>query len=220
MASQPVRFLARGESAPLLEGDLWLPEGDGRSPGVVVAHPHPQRGGSMDNNVVQALCVGLQEAGVASLRFNFRGVGRSEGVSGGGDAEPNDVLGALDFLIGHDSIDPDAIGLAGYSFGARASLAALPQQPGVRALMCVAAPLREPLPREQHPACPFIVLVGDQDGLVADGEERYASYFPDPNFVQVVPGPDHFWRGFEDIIADVARDFFSEQFTATRFLAG
>jgi len=169
----------------------------------------------MDNNVVMALGQGLQQAGIAWLRFNFRGVGRSEGEHGGGAEEPSDILGALAFLAAQPGIDVDRVGLAGYSFGARVSLATVGRTPAgegpsVRALLCVAPPLQEPLPAEGRPTCPFVVLVGDRDGVLSQGAERYSSFLPDPQSLRVVPGTDHFWRGFEPILVDAARDFFSE----------
>lgn len=210
---QRVRFPADGVDPPLLQGELWTPDGAGPVAGVVVAHPHPLRGGSMDNNVVMALCQGLHRAGIAALRFNFRGVGLSEGRHGGGDDETLDVLGALAFLAEQPRIGPDRIGLAGYSFGARVSLAAAARASHVRALLCVAPPLREPLPPNQRPACPFLALVGDQDALAADGVERYASYLPDPERLQVVRGTDHFWQGFEPVLVDAAERFFADALT-------
>ena len=210
VATRAVRFLASGPDALVLEGELWLPSAVKPVAGVVVAHPHPQRGGSMDNNVVTALCVGLNRAGIAALRFNFRGVGGSQGTSSGGMQEIADVLGALAFLAEQPEIRTDRIGLAGYSFGARVSLAALPQAPGVRALLTVAAPLREPLPLVEHPSCPFFALVGDRDGLVAQGVEHYAAYLPNPQQLRVVPGADHFWWGFENVIIDSTQAFFAQ----------
>lgn len=229
MASVRVRFPAAGEAPPLLEGELWLPgvgdpispslnlppRGGGDLPGVVVAHPHPQRGGSMNSNVVMALCHGLQAAGIAWLRFNFRGVGQSEGEYGGGVDETADVLGALAFLAAQPGISPERIGLTGYSFGARVSLSVAAEAPRVRALLCVAPPLREPLPTDQYPRCPFFAFVGDRDGLVAGGVERYASYLPDPQRLQVVRGADHFWQGFEPVLVDAAHRFFTEALLAS-----
>jgi len=198
----------------MLEGELWLPDGDGQTAGVVVAHPHPQRGGTMDSNVVVALCQGLREVGIAFLRFNFRGVGRSEGTYGGGADEVFDVLGALDLLAAQPRVASGRLGLAGYSFGARTSLAVMAHRPPIAALLCVAPPLREPLPADQQPSCPFLVLVGDRDGNVADGVERYASRLPDPSQLRVVPGTDHFWWGHEAVLVDAARQFFSEALSA------
>jgi alpha/beta superfamily hydrolase len=210
MAVQRVRFAAEGPEPPQLEGELGLPEVTGPTAGVVVAHPHPQRGGSMDSNVMVALCQGLHAAGIASLRFNFRGVGGSQGAYGSGEEERGDVRGALAFLAAQPGIAPERVGLAGYSFGARVCLATIVEAPQVRALLCVAPPLREPLPANTLDGIPYFVLVGDRDGNVAEGIERYASCLPDPTRLRVVPGTDHFWWGFESVLEEAARDFFSE----------
>jgi alpha/beta superfamily hydrolase len=164
----------------------------------------------MNNNVVMALCEGLGAAGIAWLRFNFRGVGQSGGRYGEGVEEIHDVLGALAFLAAQPRLDAARVGLAGYSFGARVSLAVAPRVPQLPALLCVAPPLREPLPAESHPTCPFLVLVGDRDGNVADGVERYGSYLPDPGQLRVVEGTDHFWQGFEPVLVDASRQFFAD----------
>ena len=208
MSVQRVRFPAAGPSSPSLEGELRLPDGGTPVPGVVVAHPHPLRGGSMNNNVVMAICEGLAVAGMAALRFNFRGVGASEGSHGDGVAELDDVRGALDFLVAQPAIDPERVGLAGYSFGARVSLSVVSQTPAVKALLCVAPPLREPIPADSIP-CPYLVLVGDQDGNVADGVDAYAANLPQPAQLTVVRGTDHFWWGFEPVVVEAASEFFS-----------
>jgi alpha/beta superfamily hydrolase len=206
VSKQAVRFPAAGADPPTLEGELWAPDLDTPVPGVVVAHPHPQRGGSMHNNVVVALCEGLHASGIASLRFNFRGVGGSGGTYDDGVGEQDDVLGALGYLVEQPGIAGDSIGLAGYSFGARVSLAVASDAPRVRALLCVAPPLREPV----TVPCPFFVLVGDRDQNLSVGVEAYASYLPDPTRLRVVQGTDHFWRGFESILAEGAEGFFAD----------
>lgn len=207
MGLQRVRFPATGEAPPLLEGELWMPDDRTLVPGVVVAHPHPQRGGSMHNNVVIALCEGLHAAGMASLRFNFRGVAQSAGAFADGLGEIDDVLGALSFLAEQPGVARHSIGLAGYSFGARVSLATVPRAFQVRALLCVAPPLREPV---SGFGCPILLLVGDRDPNVAAGVERYASYLPETARFQVVPGANHFWQGYEPVLVEAAREFFAE----------
>jgi alpha/beta superfamily hydrolase len=83
--------------------------------GVVITHPHPLYGGDMFNNVVEAIVQAYQEKGHSTLRFNFRGVGQSEGAYDNGIGEQENVRAALEYLslLGTMSID-----LAGYSFGA------------------------------------------------------------------------------------------------------
>src|SRR5215510_7238151 len=97
-----------------LEGLFWTPP---QTPaiGAVLCHPHPLYGGEMHNNVVSALADALQQAGVATLRFNFRGVGRSGGEHGGGEAEVEDVKAAVSYLLSRQAV-PTVV-VAGYSFG-------------------------------------------------------------------------------------------------------
>jgi len=87
----------------------------GSQRGAVIAHPHPQMGGSMNNSVVEALVQVYSLKGVSTLRFNFRGVGRSEGYYDNGDGEQADLIGASAFL---NERNKNEIMLAGYSFGA------------------------------------------------------------------------------------------------------
>jgi alpha/beta superfamily hydrolase len=214
MAAERVRFPAAGENSPTLQGELWLPDSGDQVAGVVVAHPHPQRGGSMDSNVVMAICQGLYSAGIAFMRFNFRGVGGSEGRYGEGIDEANDIRGALSFLAEQPRIDSARIALAGYSFGARVSLGVAPTA-DIRALFCVAPPLSQPIAPENAPRCPYLVFVGDQDGNVRNGVDAYASCLPHPDRLRIVQGTDHFWQGYEQVLVDASQQFFAEHLATT-----
>jgi len=103
-----------------LDGRLRIPV----SPraGVVLCHPHPAFGGNMDNSLIVHLANDLSQKGYATLRFDFRGVGKSTGKATGGDREGEDVLAAADFLRGK-GIQP--LVAAGYSFGAAVTLEAV-----------------------------------------------------------------------------------------------
>jgi alpha/beta superfamily hydrolase len=83
--------------------------------GVVVTHPHPVYGGQMDNRVVMAIAKVYQGMGWTTLRFNFRGVGGSEGGYDHGRGEQEDLQGAIDFMTSRGIQEID---LSGYSFGA------------------------------------------------------------------------------------------------------
>ncbi len=100
-----------------LEGDLCTPHG--AALGVVICHPHPQFGGDRYNPVVDAMFRSLAAAGIAVLRFDFRGVNGSEGTHGGGVPERLDAVAALDTL---SSVVGAPLWLAGYSFGAAVGL--------------------------------------------------------------------------------------------------
>jgi alpha/beta superfamily hydrolase len=106
MAEERISFEVMGLK---LEGMLANSPGD---MGAVISHPHPLYGGSMHNSVVKAVAHAYQEEELSTLRFNFRGVERSEGDFGNGVGEQEDVKAALQTL-GKKNMD-----LAGYSFGA------------------------------------------------------------------------------------------------------
>ena len=101
-----------------LEGRIGFPEGNGPFPAVIICHPHPLYGGDMDNNVVTRLYEEMVGASFISFRFNFRGVGRSQGTHSEGKGEPEDVAAAILYIDELPEVDSGRIGLAGYSAGA------------------------------------------------------------------------------------------------------
>lgn len=121
-----------------LEAHLTLPENP--TAGLVVCHPHPLYGGDMDNPVVVRVAECAQGAGMAALRFNFRGVGASGGVHAGGEGEQDDVVAALAALRGRLPAQRP-IGLAGYSFGAWVAARVAAAMPDLPALALLAPPL-------------------------------------------------------------------------------
>ena len=97
-----------------LEGVVASPVGaSGSLPGVVVCHPHPLFGGSMDNPLVLGVCQALVDEDFVALRFNFRGVGKSEGSFTGGEKEPEDVRAALGLLEQWPGVNRRAPGAGG-----------------------------------------------------------------------------------------------------------
>jgi alpha/beta superfamily hydrolase len=109
MMEEAVKFKA-GELS--LEGMFSKQPGNR---GVIVCHPHPLYGGDLANPVVESLVDSYRRKGFSTLRFNFRGVGNSEGEYGDGIDEQQDILAALEFCLGHGL---ETLHLAGYSFGA------------------------------------------------------------------------------------------------------
>jgi alpha/beta superfamily hydrolase len=134
-----------GERVTIQSGDLklealfHLPAGDPPFPGVVICHPHPQYGGDMYNGVVGAIVEASLSVGLAALRFNFRGVGESEGAYEGGNGEVQDVA-PRSHLSASPYIDPSRIALAGYSFGAVVALHHTVTDPGLPAVIAVSPP--------------------------------------------------------------------------------
>ena len=120
-----------------LEGELTLLSRAPRA--AVICHPHPQYGGDMHNPVVRALESGLQQAGLSTLRFNFRGVGCSTGGYAGGSGEQDDARAAVAYLC--EQCGAKGVTLAGYSFGAMVGLQAGDRLAAVDCLIAVAPPL-------------------------------------------------------------------------------
>ncbi len=110
-----------------------------RAPVAMILHPHPQAGGTMNERITQALFKTFQRRGFATLRFNFRGVGRSEGTFDQGVGELSDAASALDWV---QSIHPEAeqTWVAGASFGAWIGMQLLMRRPEVRGFISIAPP--------------------------------------------------------------------------------
>jgi hypothetical protein len=120
-----------------LEGELVLPSACAVA--AVICHPHPQYGGDMDNGIVALAATVLQELGFATLRFNFRGVGASDGCFDHGVGEVDDALAAVHHL--RDKSGLAALTLVGYSFGAMVALRAGPIGDDVDRIIAIAPPL-------------------------------------------------------------------------------
>ena len=105
----------------------------------VVLHPHPQFGGTMNNQIVYSIYYSFWERGMSALRFNFRGVGRSQGSFDHGQGELSDAAAALDWA---QAINPEARAcwIAGISFGAWIGMQLLMRRPEIEGFISVAAP--------------------------------------------------------------------------------
>lgn len=178
-----------------LEGLLTLPGGE--APGAaVVCHPHPMYGGSMYNNVVEALLEAFWRRQFATLRFNFRGVGDSEGEYDGGEGELDDVREAVAFLAGKAAVE--SVLLAGYSFGASVSLRAGLTDPAVNRLVLVALPVALMTGPGDSTSKPVLLVSGDRDSYSpVEPLRRLASTLGSRTRLEILAGADHFFGGYE-----------------------
>ena len=185
-----------------LEGALSLPSGSGA--GVVVCHPHPRYGGDMDSAVVVAAVEACAGQGLATLRFNFRGVGESAGGWDEGRGERDDVRAAVAHLRGLLS-GHARIGLAGYSFGAAMAAAVSAGGEPLAALALIAPPIGGP----SWPGgdvlmagAPVLVVAGSQDTYCPAPALAALAHAAPAATITVIDGADHFFSsGLGDLRA-------------------
>ena len=185
-------------------------------PGVVVCHPHPRYGGDMHNGVVAGLARRLQESGIASLRFNHRGVAGSEGeFADRGDGVLADARSALELLSLDDRIDATRVGIAGYSYGASIALQATLDSDAVQAVAAIACPVgvfRAVGALELLQ--PKLFVLGDHDHDFPAEQFRFlAKRYSEPKQVSVISGADHFFQGHESTLGEMAAEFFTTWLT-------
>lgn len=183
-------FISGPEGA--LEADVDLPEDPARG-FVVVCHPHPQQGGTKDNKVVYMTARAAREAGLASIRFNFRATGHSEGRYDGGRGEQDD-LRAVRAWAGSASGLADA-GLAGFSFGSAVALHVAADD-GAASLVTIGLPANYFGGTMPRPDCPWLAVVSGADEIIdPDASIAAVNSLDPPAEVQVVAGASHFLHG-------------------------
>lgn len=174
-------------------------------PGIaVICHPHPLMGGAMSNKVVYTLASAASKAGLHSLRFNFRGVGRSEGLHDEGRGETDDTLFLVDWMRQRM---PDArLVLMGFSFGAFVSVkAAQWAKPYLQ--VSVAPPFskyfNEPVP--PRPECPWLVVHGTGDDVVSydDTVQVLNGFDPPPQLVTLAEAGHFFHARLGEVQSEV-----------------
>jgi len=199
-----------------LEAILMRPEGQPVAAGVV-CHAHPLHGGMMHFKVVFRAAKALQENGVAALRFNFRGVGRSEGTHDDGRGEQDDVGAALDETGRRFPGLPLLVG--GFSFGAAMALHAAARDARPRALVALGVPLTKMGDASvlQRVSIPRLFVQGERDEFGSAASLRaLVEPLPPPSELRVIPGSDHFFTGKLDLMQnEVAGWVASRPWTAT-----
>lgn len=177
-------------------------ESAGDSPIALMLHPHPQFGGTMNNQVVYTLYHSFVARGFSVLRFNFRGVGRSQGYWDGGIGELADAAAALDWL---QIVKPDAKScwISGVSFGTWIAMQLLMRRPEIDAFVCVAPPYNIPGYDFSFLApCPAsgLIVNGDKDRVappaaVAEMAAKTKLQRGIRIAHEVIPGANHFFEG-------------------------
>lgn len=192
---QPV---AIERQAGRIEALLEEPEGSRPAQFGVICHPHPLHGGTMHNKVVHTLARALHDLGVPTLRFNYRGVGASEGRYDGGVGETDDALAVTEW--GRQRWPEAAPWLLGFSFGGAVAMRA-GARAGARLLVTVAPAVGRDAEVDALPACPWLLIQGDADEIIDAREvldwvsRRASSLGAQAPVVRVLPGAGHFFHG-------------------------
>ena len=191
-----------------LEGLLSVQEALPVRGGVVLCHPHPLYGGEMDNPVVTTAAEAAVEEGFQTLRFNFRGVGESEGTHADGVGEKDDVRAAIELL--NSKVDGPSLILVGYSFGAMVGLPVAIEDARVKGVVVIAPPL------EMHnfdflkgSKKDKLVIVGNRDLYCPVGKlKELYQHLEDPKSLVMIEGANHFFSYHVKSITPPLREFF------------
>ncbi len=194
-----------------LEG-RYLPQKDQRAPIALLLHPHPLHGGTMHNKVIYCLNQAFIRHGFTTLRFNFRGVGRSQGTFSRGEGELADAASALDWL---QTYHPNAAScwIAGFSFGAWIGMQLLMRRPEIDRFIAVAPPANVYDFAFLAP-CPAsgLIVQGDKDEVVPEDSvkrlsEKLAKQLQITVEYRVIKGANHFFVDRLEKLATVAGDY-------------
>lgn len=177
---------------------------------LVLCHPHPKMGGTMNAPLLLALRDELVERGWAVLRFNFRGIGASQGEASVGIEEQKDARAAIE-----DARErwPDVpVAIAGWSFGAAVAVRVAQEDPGLAACLAIAPAVKEKpgvtagLPEKADLTMPTLFLVGANDDLV-EPEDSVSWTEVNAGETRTMAGANHFFWGKYDQLAQEACDF-------------
>lgn len=173
-------------------------------PVAILCHPHPLYGGSLTNKVVHMIGRAVNELGLASIRFNFRGVGQSTGVFDNGQGETQDLLAVAAWVRQRHPVSP--IWLAGFSFGAYIALMGH-QAVGAEKLLLVAPPVtRYDLSSVAGVDIPWWVIQGGQDEVIdALAVDKWVKQQASPPTYEWFEPGSHFFHGQLNYLRDYVK---------------
>ena len=172
----------------------------------VICHPHPLFGGTLDNKVVYSLARAFHDLGLPTIRFNFRGVGKSTGSFADGVGETDDALAVV--AAGREKWPQAALWLAGFSFGGAVAVRVAAQASPACLVTVAPAIRRVSLEDVPMPTCPWLIVQGDNDDLVNHAEViEWASKLPQPPQITLLPGVEHFFHGKLNELRDAVSRF-------------
>lgn len=187
----------------------WQPT----QPFVVIAHPHPLHGGSLNNKVVHTLAKTAYMSGLVAVRFNFRGVGQSTGAFAHGIGEQQDLLSVADWMQRQYPQAP--CWLAGFSFGGYVAAAAHAQAQARYLLLVAPAMSLFDVSQLLINSIPWLIIMDRQDEVVcAESVQAWIERQTTPPQIEWLDGVGHFFHGKLNVLTNLCQQAILEQFTA------
>ena len=194
-----ITFQSKGHPSLLLEGVLHSPTHVEHAPLIVLCHPQPARS-DMNDVLTVALAQQLAAAGMMALRFNFRGVGNSQGQQTDGRLEPLDLAGAIDSVLAQSGGNPSKVGVIGHAFGAYIALLYAPFDARIRTIVAISLPLfRAAAGFPKAFERPKLFVTGEFDELCPLYKlEPFVEQQKGPRGIKVIMGARHLMRDYEE----------------------
>lgn len=198
-AERSITFSSRGQPSFLLEGTLHTPTEVELAPIIVLCHPQPASS-DMNDALIVALARQLAAAGIIALRFNFRGVGKSQGQQTDGRLEPLDLAGAIDCALAQPGGNPAKVCVIGHGFGSYIALLYAPFDARIRTIVSISLPLFRaaggfPKPFER----PKLFITGEFDEICPLYKlEPFVEQLKGPKGIKVIIGARHLMHGYEE----------------------
>jgi alpha/beta superfamily hydrolase len=208
------RVFVEGPAGPLEA--LYEAPADAPAMGAaVVCHPHPQYGGTLQNKVVHTLARAFVAQNFLAMRFNFRGVGASEGAFDDGPGELQDALAAS--RAARQRCPDGPLWFAGFSFGAAVAIGAAAEVDADGLVSVAPAMSRVKGPGAKQPACPWLIVQGDEDDLVGvDDTIAWVNELDPGPELRIFESTDHFFHGQLVPLRKVVESFIAEHAPALR----
>jgi alpha/beta superfamily hydrolase len=207
MASEFLREIA-GPAGPL-EALLDEPQGEPRAV-AVLGHPHPLHGGTMHTKALYQAAKAMPRIGVAVLRFNFRGVGRSAGTFDAGPGEQDDFRAAISFV--HDRYPDLPIWAGGMSFGSWIAMTTGAEDARVSLLLGIAPPVdRYDFDALKTCTLPKFIIHGESDELISIKEIRkFYAQLPEPKELVTIEDANHLFEGKTSLVGEAVEDLLAD----------
>lgn len=196
---QPVLFPSRGQPSFRIEGVAHLPVGAKHAPVVILCHPQPASS-DMRDSLTTLLAQRLADAGLIALRFNFRGVGQSQGQQSDGRMEPLDLAGAIDYAMAQPGVDTSKVCVVGHGFGAYIALLYAPYDQRIRTVVAISLPMyrvANGLPKAFER--PKLFITGEFDEICPLFKlEPFVEQLTGKRHIKVIVGARHLMRDYEE----------------------